>query len=141
MSIVPVPDFSIPVEKQAQNPKSMQKLLLVEDDRVNQMLSRKMLLKAGFEVDVANDGLEAKKLLACNLYHLVITDIKTPNMDGYALTKHIRDTECLRNLPVIAVSAYPSSIEKQKALEAGMNEYIAKPYGMHELVETIKLFL
>jgi two-component system sensor histidine kinase/response regulator len=141
MSVISDTDSFEQANKSASSSSFVVKLLLVEDDKVNQMLSKKMLIKAGFDVDVANDGLEAKSLLQANKYHLVITDIKVPNMDGYELIKHIRSSANLDTLPVIAVSAYASSIEKQKAIDAGMNDYVAKPYGMNELVETINRYI
>lgn len=117
------------------------RILLIEDDKVNQMLGKKMLLKSGYTVDVADDGQMAIELLKINRYDLVITDIKTPNMDGYELTKYIRSSlETFSNIPIIAISAYPSSVEKQKAIAAGMNDYVSKPFGMAELVAAIEPF-
>lgn len=114
-------------------------LLLVEDDKVNQMLGKKMLTKAGFDVEVADDGLQAIDLLNSKFFDLIITDIKIPNMDGYELTNFIRTSVNKRyaNIPVIAVSAYPSSVEKDKAISAGMNDYVSKPYKITELIEII----
>ncbi len=118
------------------------RILLIEDDKVNQMLGKKMLSKSGYTVDVADDGQEAIALLKVNTYDLVITDIKTPNMDGYELTNYIRSSaETFCTIPIIAISAYPSSVEKQKAIAAGMNDYVSKPYGMAELVAAIAPFI
>jgi CheY-like chemotaxis protein len=118
------------------------RILFVEDDKVNQMLGKKMLSKSGYSVDVADDGCEAIRLLNINSYDLLITDIKTPNMDGYELTQHIRQSDksyCA--IPIIAISAYPSSFEKQKAISAGMNDYVSKPFSMVELIAAITPFI
>lgn len=114
-------------------------LLLVEDDKVNQMLGKKMLIKAGYEVEVADDGLQAIELLNKKHFDLIITDIKTPNMGGYELTSYIRASKnsSYSNIPVIAVSAYPSAIEKEKAINAGLNDYVSKPFIIAELITII----
>lgn len=118
------------------------RILFVEDDKVNQMLGNKMLTKSGYRVDVADDGCQAIKLLRVNTYDILITDIKTPNMDGYQLTQFIRNcSEAFNNIPIIAISAYPSSLEKQKAIDAGMNDYVSKPFSMVELIAALTPFI
>ncbi|MEO8150115.1 MAG: response regulator [Bacteroidia bacterium] len=114
-------------------------LLLVEDDKVNQMLGRKMLAKAGYDVEVADNGYLAMEMLNSKTYALIITDIKLPLMTGYELADKIRKSVGLPyvNIPIIAVSAYPSSVEREKAVNSGINEYIAKPFALHELVDAI----
>lgn len=118
------------------------RILFVEDDKVNQMLGNKMLTKSGYSVDVADDGCEALKLLRENTYDILLTDIKTPNMDGYQLTQFIRNSgEAYNNIPIIAISAYPSSLEKQKAIDAGMNDYVSKPFSMVELIDALTPYI
>ena len=118
------------------------RILFVEDDKVNQMLGCKMLTKLGYHVDVADDGCEALKLLKINSYDILITDIKTPNMDGYQLAEHIRNCEeAYKAIPIIAISAYPSSFEKQKAIASGLNDYVSKPFSIVELVTAISPYL
>lgn len=114
-------------------------LLLVEDDKVNQMLGRKMLAKAGYDVEVADNGHIALEMLSHKTYSLIITDIKLPLMTGYEMADKIRKMtgSPYANIPIIAVSAYPSSVEKEKAIHAGISDYIAKPFALHELVEAI----
>ena len=114
-------------------------LLLVEDDKVNQMLGRKMLAKAGYDVEVADNGHIALEMLNSKAFALIITDIKLPLMTGYEMADKIRKSvgTTYANIPIIAVSAYPSSVEKEKALNSGISDYIAKPFAMHELVEAI----
>jgi two-component system, sensor histidine kinase and response regulator len=114
-------------------------LLLVEDDKVNQMLGRKMLSKAGYDVEVADNGHMALEMLNNKTYALIITDIKLPLMTGYEMADKIRKNvdAPYTNIPIIAVSAYPSSVEKAKAVNSGISDYISKPFAIHELVEAI----
>jgi len=115
-------------------------VLLVEDNKVNQFLAKKILCKMGFKVDVASSGQEAldyfSKGMSCDV---ILMDVQMPEMNGYELTGYIREFKNgqLSNIPIVALTAYASSNEKDKAAQAGMNEYLTKPYSPDELLSVI----
>ena len=116
-------------------------ILLVEDNRVNQMVTQKVLTKNGYRVDIANNGIEAIRTLEKNNYDLVLMDILMPEMGGYEATRLIRSAETNatdHHLPIIALTASALAEDKEKCLAAGMDDYIAKPVKPQELVDKVK---
>jgi CheY-like chemotaxis protein len=119
-------------------------VLIVEDNKVNQLLLKNMLKKFGFDnLDTAENGRIALNRLHEKNYDLVLMDIQMPEMDGYEITNEIRTRlrKEMRKVPVIAITADASDKEKAKAKEAGMNDYIVKPYTPEELYFTILKFV
>lgn len=122
------------------------KLLLVEDNELNQEIAVEILKGMGFVIDVAMDGEEAvEKMQAAKpgQYDVILMDIQMPHMDGYEATRRIRklpDT-AIANIPIIAMTANAFEDDKQNAFEAGMNGHIAKPIEIPKLVETLKEIL
>jgi signal transduction histidine kinase/DNA-binding response OmpR family regulator/HPt (histidine-containing phosphotransfer) domain-containing protein len=102
-------------------------ILLVEDHEINQQVASEILEQAGFYVDIANHGQEALDQLDQQSYDCVLMDVQMPVMDGYTATKKIREQEQFRDLPVLAMTANATVGDREQALEAGMNEHIAKP--------------
>ena len=104
------------------------RILLVEDNPVNQKLARLMLAKAGYEIEVAGNGKEALDLFAASSerFDLILMDIQMPLMDGIEATKAIR-AKGFSAVPIVAMTARAMSGDREKCLEAGMNEYITKP--------------
>ncbi len=119
------------------------KILLVEDDPMNQRLELKLIDKLGFaKVEVAFDGIEGLKRISEGDYDAVLCDLQMPRLDGIGMTRRIRAGECSekkRKLPVIGVTAYASSEDREKCLDAGMNEFIRKPIQVQELKEALIL--
>ncbi len=112
------------------------RILLAEDNKTNQMVALAMLQKMGCETDVANNGIEALKLLEHSFYDLVLMDIQMPEMDGLTATRKIRDinTQVLNHdIPVIAVTANAFKEDREQGLAAGMNDYLSKPIKPKEL--------
>jgi CheY-like chemotaxis protein len=104
------------------------RVLLVEDNAVNQKLAKRMLEKAGIEVDVANNGAEALELVKQNEYALVLMDCQMPELDGYEATRKIRRLPAPKDLtPVIALTAHAMVGDREKCEAAGMNDYMTKP--------------
>lgn len=118
---------------------SQTKILLVEDNKVNQFLGKQLLSKMGFEVEVSGNAEEAIDDLKNNRYDLVLMDVQMPGMTGYELSKYIREKmEAPANtIPIIALTAYASKQERENAMEAGMNDYLTKPYSPQELLAVI----
>ncbi|MFM9004893.1 MAG: response regulator, partial [Flavobacteriales bacterium] len=108
-------------------------VLLIEDNDHNQMLARIYLERNGAVVDIASNGLIGVQRLVVNTYDVVLTDIQMPVMDGYQTTDRIRNDLRL-DLPIIGCSAHAMEAEKKKCINAGMNDYITKPYTENDLM-------
>ncbi len=119
-------------------------ILLVEDNPVNQRLAVILLQKLGHRVDTANNGSEAIKALARERYDLVLMDCRMPVMDGYEATRAIRDGEgsvLNRNIPIVAMTANAMAGDRERVLEAGMNDYLPKPISPKTLDEALQRWL
>jgi CheY-like chemotaxis protein len=109
-------------------PATALRVLIAEDNEVNQLVIEKMLAKRGFDVDVAADGVEALAKLATGAYAAVFMDCQMPNLDGYSTTARIRERERAgERLPVIAMTAHAMTGDRERCLEAGMDDYLSKP--------------
>lgn len=110
------------------------RILVAEDNQINQKLIIKMLNKLGYMADIANNGLEVLDLhKKCN-YDLIFMDVHMPEMDGYRATKYIREKICNNNYPVIvAVTANAMAGDKEKCLEEGMDDYLSKPVKLESI--------
>jgi two-component system sensor histidine kinase/response regulator len=104
-------------------------ILLVEDNEINQQLAIELLESAGLTVDVANNGREAVEMVttAGHSYDMVLMDIQMPEMDGYEATRRIRLDSRFSALPILAMSAHALVEDRQKTVNAGMNDHITKP--------------
>ncbi len=114
-------------------------LLLVEDNRLNQIVTQKILQLQGINVDLADNGKIAVEMLNENRYDIILMDLQMPVMDGYATTLFIRQTMSapLNKIPIIAYTAHAFLGESEKCLAAGMNDYIPKPMNTEELMKKI----
>ncbi|WP_115527979.1 MULTISPECIES: CHASE domain-containing hybrid sensor histidine kinase/response regulator [Xanthomonas] len=118
-------------------------LLLVDDSEINCEVAQRILEGEGAMVTVAHDGEQAVNTLkrAPDLFHLVLMDVQMPVVDGYEATRRLRQIPALASLPVIALTAGAFRPQQEKALEAGMNGFIAKPFNVEELVTAIRHFM
>lgn len=114
------------------------RILLVEDNELNQKLIIQMLLSYGFEVEFANNGLECLHILQQRDFNLILMDMQMPVMDGYEATRIIRANSSWDHIPVIAITANAMSGDRDKCLECGCASYLAKPFKAAELVQEIK---
>jgi PAS domain S-box-containing protein len=112
-------------------------VLLVEDEPINQEISRTLLEEIGLVVEVAGNGIEALSLLEQNRYALVLMDMQMPELDGLETTRRLRRQPALRNLPVIAMTANAFVEDRQQCLAAGMNAFVAKPVKPEILFSTL----
>jgi len=113
---------------------SSARLLLTEDNAVNQKVAVAMLRKLGFQADLANNGLEAIEMVRAGDYDLVLMDCQMPEMDGFQATRAIREGEDgTRRLPILAMTANAMQGDRERCLEAGMDDYIAKPITIVDL--------
>jgi len=115
------------------------KLLLAEDNKVNQMLAVALLRKRGYDVTVADNGQEAVELVKRGDFDLVLMDVQMPRMDGFEATQAIRDWESSsgERLPIIAVTAHAMEGDLELCLEAGMDDYVSKPIDPDQLEAAI----
>lgn len=120
------------------------KILLVEDNELNQKFAIAVIRKLGYEMDIAANGLIGVQFFKDNQYDLILMDIQMPEMNGIEATKIIRQLEALEgknnHIPIIAVTAFAMEQDKRNCLDAGMDDFIAKPYKPLELEQKIKHF-
>jgi PAS domain S-box-containing protein len=113
------------------------KILLVEDNEINQQVARELLEQARFHVDVANHGQEALDRLETNRYDCVLMDIQMPVMDGYTATQKIRANDRYVDLPVLAMTANATVEDQEQSLASGMNAHLNKPIDPAALYEAL----
>jgi signal transduction histidine kinase/ActR/RegA family two-component response regulator len=118
------------------------RLLVVEDNQVNQKVVTAVLRKRGFVIELANDGREAlAKLESGGDFDLILMDVQMPGLDGLEATRLIRKDERWKALPIVAMTAHAMTGDKERCLEAGMNGYISKPVHPSHLLTTVDEFL
>ncbi|MEO5339963.1 MAG: response regulator [Magnetococcus sp. MYC-9] len=117
------------------------RLLLVEDNEINQQVSRELLEQAGMQVIMANNGQEAVDVLGKEVVDAILMDLQMPVMDGITATHCIRKMKGHETLPVIAMTANAMAGDREKCLEAGMNDHIAKPVVPMEMYATLARWL
>ena len=136
-----------PAETGAQTPLdegwAEARVLLVEDNDINQKVARRLLERLGLRPDSAWNGVEAVEAARETAYDLVFMDIQMPEMDGFIATRHLRQqTGATRNdVPIVAMTAHAMKGDRERCLEAGMNDYISKPVKARELRGVVSRFL
>jgi CheY-like chemotaxis protein len=120
----------------------MARVLLAEDNLVNQKVAKRLLEKAGCRVDVAANGLEAVNLWAKCRYDVIFMDVQMPEMDGCAATSEIRRIEAgqqaVRHTPIVALTANTMAGDQQRCAESGMDDFIPKPIPFEKLKQTLQ---
>ena len=114
------------------------RVLLVEDNIINQKVAVHTIKKNGHKIDIAHDGIEAIDKFNTNKYDLILMDIQMPNMNGYEATKAIRKIEQdkqIAPIKIIAMTANALKGEKEKCIEIGMNDYLSKPFKQEMLIK------
>jgi PAS domain S-box-containing protein len=118
------------------------KILLVEDNEINQQVAKEILEGADLIVSLADDGQQAVDLVRENQYDAVLMDIQMPVMDGYAATREIRNLKPeIRNVPIIAMTAHAMAGDEDKSLKAGMNGHVTKPIDPDQLFSTLQKWI
>ncbi|MBL8898288.1 MAG: response regulator [Planctomycetes bacterium] len=132
-------------ESEAKAPPSYvgRRVLLVEDNRVNQLVARRLLEKEGLKVEVANHGLEALQRLEQESFELVFMDCQMPEMDGFEATFALREREAGsgQRLPIVALTANAVKGDRERCLEVGMDDYLAKPIDLPTLRHVLRRWL
>ncbi|WP_445370550.1 response regulator [Methylomonas sp. HW2-6] len=117
------------------------RILVVEDNRINQRVVAEFLQLAGMEVDAVNNGLEALAQIDAVFYDAILMDIQMPELDGISTTQAIRNKDSHRSLPVIALSASISVAEHKACLESGFNDFLTKPVDPEGLIAKLNQWL
>lgn len=122
----------------APNKINLSKILIVEDNTVNQLVMKKMLKNTGIEIDIADNGKIGFEKVLQNKYDLVFMDLLMPEMDGYEATREIRNFN--KDIPIVALTADVMKGVEAKTKEAGMNNYLTKPVKKDELLKILSLY-
>jgi len=123
-------------------PLSSVNVLLAEDNLVNQRVAMAVMKKLGIKPDLAVNGLEALTAVQAKAYDLVLMDCQMPEMDGFQATRAIRAQESVgQRVPIIAMTANAMQGDRERCLEAGMDDYLAKPVAILDLKTTLQRWL
>lgn len=116
----------------------MTTLLLVEDNELNRDMQVRRLERKGFEVLIAMDGQQGVEVATAKLPDLILMDLNLPVMDGWEATRQLKRAPETRGIPIIALTAHATSGDRERAMEAGCDEYVTKPVDMAELLAMIE---
>ena len=132
-----------PVHLEEKNAFKQRRVLLVEDNPINQVVAGELLEKMGLTVDIAGGGFTGLQKVQQSDYDLILMDIQMPGLDGYETTRRIRQLsqKKLREMPIIAMTAHALIGDREKALAAGLDDYVTKPIDVAELGNTLTRWL
>jgi two-component system cell cycle response regulator DivK len=119
----------------------MSKILLVEDNEMNRDMLSRRLIRKGFEVVMAFDGEQAVEMAVSQNPDLILMDMSLPGLDGWEATRQIKAAVATRTIPVIALTAHAMSDDREKALDAGCDDYDTKPIDFPRLLEKMSAAL
>ena len=119
----------------------MTKILLVEDNEMNRDMLSRRLARKGYEVSIAVDGKQGVEMAQADAPDLILMDMSLPVLDGWEATRQLKGADATRGIPVIALTAHAMSGDREKALEAGCDDYDTKPIELARLLEKIESML
>ena len=119
----------------------MAKILLVEDNEMNRDMLSRRLARKGYEVALAVDGRQGVEMAQTMDYDLVLMDMSLPEVDGWDATRQLKSDPATESLPIIALTAHAMSGDREKALEAGCDDYDTKPIEMERLLGKMEALL
>jgi len=118
-----------------------EKILVVEDNEQNRILMRQILTYHGYDVLEATDGLTGLEMARAHMPALILLDIQMPVMNGFMVIRELRNNPELRKIKVIAVTSFAMKGDREKALQAGFDEYVTKPIDTRKFPELVKQVL
>lgn len=119
----------------------MAKILLVEDNEMNRDMLSRRLIKKGYELLMAVDGQQGVDMASAELPDLILLDMSLPVMDGWTAAGHLKSNEATKNIPIIALTAHAMPEDKEKALNAGCDNFDTKPVEFKRLLALIESYL
>ena len=119
----------------------MPKILLVEDNEMNRDMLSRRLVKKGFEIVIAEDGEQGVAMAASETPDLILMDMSLPVIDGWEATRRIKEGDATGGIPIIALTAHAMETDREKALQAGCDDYDTKPVELPRLLEKINRLL
>lgn len=119
----------------------MTKILLVEDDEMNRDMLSRRLLKRNYEVVIATDGEQGVAMAGSEHPDLILMDMSLPGIDGWTATRQVKGDAATRSIPVIALTAHAMAGDREKALEAGCDDFDTKPVELQRLLGKIEALL
>ena len=119
----------------------MKKILVIEDNDTNLYLIKYILKHHGFEVIEAKDGVSGVETAAREIPDLILMDIQLPVIDGYEATRRIREHEATKDIPILAITSFALTGDREKVFAAGCNGYLEKPINPETIIEEISKFL
>ncbi len=122
-------------ESKAENPL---RIMMAEDNPINQRVGKLILQRAGFDIDLVGDGNEALEAHRANPYDVILMDCQMPMMDGFEASRQIRSLKGQRQPVIIAVTANALVGERERCMNAGMDDYLSKPFQAEQLVAVVK---
>lgn len=117
------------------------RILVVEDNSDNRILITDVLNSLDYEVIVAVDGEEGIEMASSEKPDLILMDLSLPKMDGWTATKHIKNNTELKHIPIIALTAHAMVGDRERAIEAGCDDYISKPLDLRELANKLQQYI
>ncbi len=142
-TLVPLDDSAIAIVKPVLDTVSLAgaKVLVAEDNRINQQVAQEILESMGVTVSLADNGAKAVQAVRDHRYDLVLMDIQMPEMDGYQATQVIRRSSDIAPLPIIAMTAHAMAGDREKCIAAGMDDHLTKPIDPELLFSTLKQWI
>ncbi len=119
----------------------MAKILLVEDNEMNRDMLSRRLQRKGYDVEIAIDGKDGIKKATSGRFDLVLMDMSLPEIDGWEVTRLLREEPATKELPIIALTAHAMEGDREKALDAGCDDYDTKPIELPRLLSKIEALL
>jgi len=117
------------------------KILLVEDNEMNRDMLSRRLVRKGFEVSIAVDGLEGVEKAHSELPDIILMDMSLPELDGWEATRRLKSAEDTKSIPILGLSAHAMAGDREKAMQAGCNDYDTKPVEFKRLMGKIEELL
>lgn len=119
----------------------MRRILLVEDNELNRDMLSRRLVRRGYEVEIAADGREGLSMASASSPDLILLDLSLPEMDGWEVLRRLKQDPKMKSIPVVALTAHALVTDRNRALEAGFDDYDIKPVEMPRLLEKMETLM